>query len=197
MKFRYPDDPSRVTADYLAQLERDYPGMWLAQVKGDGWRRPGYLEDGEWKFYSKRGDGNEAAKQPPQDLVDELAGMGWPDGTALDMEWMGPRCVEELQGRHEFWVFDILFHRGRWLGRRVGFADRLALLGEVWAGLAPGPRVRLLEARDRDLTAFYEEQRRDPLSEGLVLRQRDSGLVGSLSKPTKNPAMIKVKYREI
>ena len=196
MKFRYPDDPSIVTPEYLLELERDWPGHYLAQVKGDGWRRPAYI-DGDVTFYAKRGDGREAKKQPPKDLQDEFASMGWPDGIALDMEWMGPRQVEHLKGRHEFWIFDMVYQGHKWLGRRTGFAERLARLRDVWDGLSMAPRVRLLEARDTGFVEFFEEQKSDPLSEGLVLRRKDSGLIGNLSSATKNPGMVKCKYRDI
>jgi hypothetical protein len=196
MKFRYPDDPGRITAAYLASLEQDYPGVFLAQVKGDGWRRPAYI-DGDITFYAKRGDGREAATQPPQDLVDEFAEMGWPDGIALDMEWMGPRVKEVMKGRHEFWVFDMVYHDHRWLGRRTGFEDRLKRLREIWAGLRPSPRVKLLEPWDGDFVRHFEDQMTNPLSEGLVLRRKDSKLIGDLSSAKKNPGMMKVKYRDI
>jgi ATP-dependent DNA ligase len=197
MKFRYPDDPGRISVEGLAQMEQDWPGYLLAQVKGDGWRRPAYIEEGQVTFYAKRGDGQEAATQPPQDLIDEFMDMGWPDGIALDMEWMGPRCVEVLKGRHEFWIFDMMYFEGKWLGRRTGFEARLRLLREVLSGLSMPPRVKLLETWSSDFVAHFDEQKQNPLSEGLVLRRKDSKLIGSNTSAKKNPGMMKVKYRDI
>jgi ATP-dependent DNA ligase len=197
MKFRYPDDPSRISAEALAKLEQDYPGAFIAQVKGDGWRRPAYIEDGEVTFYAKSGDGGPAAKLPPQDLIDEFVSMGWPDGIALDMEWMGPRLKDVLRGRHEFWVFDMVYQDHRWLGKRVGFEERLRRLRQVWETLATVPRVKLLQTWDSDLVQRFEEQKQNPLSEGLVIRSKTSKLIGSATSKKKNPGMMKVKYRDI
>ena len=197
MKFRFPDDPERAGPEWLATVERDWPGHFLAQVKADGWRRPVYFDGDNVKFYPKRGDGREAKKQPPEELVDTFISMGWPDGIALDMEWMGPRVIKEMQGRHEFWIFDILYHDFKWLGD-VPFEDRLKILREIWNGLiAHRSQVRLLTAHEGSFVELFEFQKKDPLSEGIVLRERTSGLIGSRSKPTKNPGMVKVKYREI
>jgi hypothetical protein len=159
LKFRFPDDPVRITHERIAQMERQYPGIWIAQPKGDGWRRPGYFSDGEWTFYAKRGDGQEAAKPPDEGLVAEFETMGWPDGLALDMEWMGPRCKEELKGRHEFWIFDILYHDGKWVGGKP-FEERLDLLTRVVEAARTGgdfPHVRQVESRHENLSEYFEE----------------------------------------
>ncbi len=200
LKFRFPDDPVRITHEAVADMERQYPGLWIAQPKGDGWRRPGYFSEGKWTFYAKRGDGTSASKPPDEGLVAEFETMGWPDGIALDMEWMGPRCKDEMKGRHEFWIFDILYHDGKWVGARP-FEERLELLKQAHAaarGESEFPNVRLVEDRHENLFEYFAEQRANPLSEGLVLRHRAGKLIGNRAKSVKNSeAMLKVKYRDI
>lgn len=218
MRFRFPDDPSRVSQDELKRMDSQW--VWLAQMKSDGWRRPGYLMDGDsfpqgcplcplgrrqngrhWHFYAKRGTGEEAAKQPPRDLVEELEALDLPSNTALDMEWMGPRMVDELHGRHEFRVFDIHYMQGAWLGEMT-FPERYARLEQVFAAARAATkhsveRVRLVPVVSKDLVKFFEAQKSDPLSEGLVLRHAKSKLVGDLRSPASNRLWRKVKYRDI
>lgn len=219
MDFRYPDDPIRVPHDQLQEMEDLLPGQWIAQPKGDGWRRPGYFENGQWVFYSKRNE--EASKLPPEDLLGELAGMTWPEGTAIDMEWMGPRCVEEMRKRHyglnllpvpyqgktydptpghELWIFDLLYADGKWQGRQPA-DERIAKLEKIFkqasAGSPGHPRIILVQSRREKLADFFQEQTKDPLSEGLVLRQAQSKLIGSARNPAKNKGMLKAKYRDI
>lgn len=203
MRFRYPDDPRRVSADYLKSLEdTNAPGTFLAQVKSDGWRRLAYLEGGRWRFYAKRGDkGEEARRQPPPDLVAELAAFGLPDGIALDMEWMGPRNAAVLKGRHSFRVFDLQYVAGRWQGL-VPFVQRHANLETIWqatlakAKAAP-ERISVVPVVREGLHDFFLRQKEDPLSEGVVVRRASSGLVGGTTAPQDNPSWFKVKYRDI
>lgn len=204
MIYQSPDDPNRVSADFIRRLDADYPpGTWIAQPKYDGWRRPVYISDGKFEFYSKRGGGEQARKQPPSDLVKELEGMRWPDECALDMEWMGPRCKDELRDRYGpgyngFMIFDILYVDGYWQGR-VPFKDRLESLKSIFAVASAGievPRIALAPTYTGSLAEAFEESKRDPLVEGIVVRRSSSGLIGGRS-PKKNPGWMKVKYREI
>jgi ATP-dependent DNA ligase len=204
MIYQSPDDPNRVSVDFLKKIDEEPPGTWIAQPKYDGWRRPVYIEGGKLTFYSKRGGGEEARKQPPPDLVEELASMNWPDQCALDMEWMGPRCREELRERYGdgdyngFRIFDITYVDGMWQGS-VPFRDRLAALQTIFAAASTGlevPRIELAPAVDRGLVEMFDETQRDPLVEGVVVRAARSGLVGG-KNPRKNPQWLKIKYREI
>lgn len=220
MMFRFPDDPSRVSQDELKRMDESAPGTWFAQKKSDGWRRPGYLMNGDtfpdgcplcpmgskkpgrhWHFYAKRGTGVEATKQPPPDLVEELSAMQFPDNVAFDMEWMGPRVVATMQGRHEFRIFDMLFLEGKWLGSDA-FPQRYANLKTIFELAKAGSkstieRVNLVPVVDRELYKFFEDQKMDPTSEGVVLRHAISKLIGNLRKAEDNPLWRKVKYRDI
>jgi hypothetical protein len=188
----------------MHKLERMSPGIWWGFTKGDGWRRPCYFDERGWTYYAKRGEGEEARKSPPDVLRKQFESMKWPRGMALDLEWMGPRLREYFpsEHNHEFWIFDILYHDWKWQGK-VGFADRWELLNEVYDDACGGkpedfPRIRLLTPAKENLVEAFEEEKGNPLSEGLVLRHVEGHLIGNLDKAQKNPvAMKKVKYRSI
>ena len=129
IKFRYPDDPLRVSVDHLKKLQDKEPGRWMAQFKYDGWRCPIYKFDGSFHFYAKRSTTSERDKPPPASLVAELEKLNLPDGCAFDAEWMGPRDIKGLlKGRHYFVLFDMTYHNGIWIGDQR-FDKRFALMG--------------------------------------------------------------------
>lgn len=192
MQYRYPDDPVRITSENLRSM---IPGQWVGQKKLDGWRCPAYLDGGKWTYYSK--DGTRVV-MPPEALRKEFESLPWPDGVALDMEWMGPRQVDILRGRHSFRLFDMLYMGGNWLGQ-MGFMERhgnLATIFDLVKGKS-APSVSVVPVISSDLEGAFEKEKTDPLSEGLVLRMSGSGLVGDLRHKTKNPFWRKIKYRAI
>ena len=206
MKFRWPDDPNRISFERLQEIQEEYgPGAFIAQPKWDGWRRPAYFYPNGWKFYAKRGDGGEAKRQPPSDLVEEFKAMNWPKGIALDMEWIGPRCVSELherygvKGYNGFHIFDILYIEGEWVGT-MPFLERLKNLATIFALATKGEaneRIQIVPHTDSEMVAMFQGAVQDPLLEGIVLRRARSKLVGHPTKASKNPQMMKVKYRDI
>lgn len=219
MMFRFPDDPTRVSREYLRKLDEEPFGTWLAQPKSDGWRRPGYFMNGDlfkdgcpicppsqkkagrhWHFFAKKSDGQEALRQPPQDLVEELSLIPFPDNTAFDMEWMGPRVVDALRGRNEFRIFDLMYLSGIWQGT-IAFPERYANLKSIFAdciGKTSGvERISLVPMVDKDLGVYFDLQKKDGTSEGLVLRHRQSTLIGNVRSVQSNPLWLKVKYRDI
>jgi hypothetical protein len=184
----------------MRKLDAAPPGTWLAQRKRDGWRRPGYRMDGKWTFYSKYLEGDQAKTQPPADLVAELDSLGIPDGTAFDMEWMGRRATDHTGGRHWFELFDLHYYCGQWQGD-VPYSQRYANLKtllELHRGKTSilAPRIILIPVIDRGFSQFFEEQKLDPLSEGMVVKRADSTLYGGFDKPRDNPSWLKIKYRD-
>jgi ATP-dependent DNA ligase len=193
MQYRYPDDPIRITMENLRTM---VPGQWVAQKKLDGWRCPAYFSGGKWTYYSKSG---ERAIMPPEALRRELESLSWPSEVAVDMEWMGPRQVAHLGGRHSFRLFDMLYVNGKWLGD-TWFLERHRNLQTVFALAASGKApasVSVVPVLDGDLVAAFEREKADPLSEGLVIRGAKSGLVGGFHTKGKNAFWRKIKYRDI
>ena len=190
-----PDNPQSVSVDYLCGLDAMAPGTWLAGKKLDGWRRTADNTSGKWVYGAKHTTGP-AAKQMPEELVREFESLPWPKGIALDMEWMGPRVVAAVE-EHSLNVFDLLMLNGEWLGN-VGFQDRYAILRGLMRidCCGSGMNVKIIPVRrNPGLTDFFLEQKTDPLSEGIVVRHKDSTLVGSFSKCATGDRFFKVKYR--
>lgn len=194
---RYPDNPKRVSLDFLRTLDSEPAGTWLAQPKLDGWRKIADSTSGEWHYGAKHTKGD-AAKPLPPELRKEFESLSWPKGIVLDCEWVGCRVVEHVK-EHCLHVFDILMHENDWLGN-MGFWERYKLLAHIFAKASlyiPGPYVHLVPCwPNPGLMDRFMEQLQDPLSEGLVVRHKDSGLVGSFSAPAVNPQWVKVKYRD-
>ena len=196
---RFPDNPKRVSLDFLRTLDADPPGTWLAQPKLDGWRKIADSTTGTWHYGAKHTKGD-AAKPLPPELRKEFESLPWPKGIVLDCEWVGCRVVEHVK-EHCLHVFDILMYENDWLGN-MGFWERYKLLAltfgrAIWdSGLLA--HVHLVPCwQNPGLVDKFMEQLQDPLSEGLVVRHKDSGLVGSFSECATNPQWFKIKYREV
>jgi len=192
MQYRYPDDPIQIPPHELYRLLKEEPDTRVGQFKWDGWRKPAYFENGTWTLHSKR---NEQKQPPPAELMVQLQGWKVPEGTAVDMEWMGPRAVAETEGRHWFKVFDILYCKGEWLGA-MGFMDRHKRLCDLFQRYPPPAVVEFTEVCGRDLIGMFYESKQIRITEGIVVRHRDSGLVGDPCRPVDNPLWNKVKWRQ-
>jgi ATP-dependent DNA ligase len=203
MDFRFPDDPLRISRDALKGLDDEAPGTWCMQPKYDGWRRPIWIhEDGRVAFHAKRNSGEEAAKQPPTDLVEEFRSLGWPTGIALDAEWMGPRLIDVLKGEHRLYLFDIVALNGEFLqgmAPKQRYENLRTLFEMVKAkSKTEASRIVLAPMWEQDLWKHFEElEKHEPLCEGVVLRHKNSGLIGNRWEATKNKLWHKVKWRDI
>jgi hypothetical protein len=203
MRLHVPNNPVRITWDLLKELSGKEPaGKRKAQDKEDGWRRPGYKISGTWTLQSK-GTGEQAAIAVPPGLMKDLADLFFDfDNIAIDMEWVGPRNKDALRERygkdyHGFRLFDIMYLNGRWLGDMPLSErwDMLVTIYELCRAKRPeaARRITLVRTWDGDWDKMFEETRKDPLLEGIVLKRSDSPLVGS----SDNPYWFKVKYRDI
>ncbi len=177
-----PDNPNLIDVDYLRRLDADAPGRWLAQPKLDGWRRWAWLDDAGWHWGAKKG----LARAPlPEDLRRKFEALPWPAGIGLDMEWVGPR---QAGGAHSsLHLFDLWMAGGTWLGK-FPFQHRYHCLANIVAEIDMKEDsalcIFIVSIRaNPGLVALFEAQRANPLSEGLVIRRADSGLVGGGSNP--------------
>lgn len=218
MEFRFPDDPIRLppTSPMFRNIDAD--GSWRAQPKRNGWRRIAYKENGAWTLHAKRDTSPEAKRPLPPDLVQRLAAFPIPDGTALDLEWMGTRDVAFTGGQNWLEAFDIDYWNYQWQGdipfdeRMKSLADLIALcsamvrsdiktliLVPTWKGDIYRQFCRLaMEWKDSQekLTQGKILANEGAISEGLVLKRGNSTLRGDRWKTVDNPAWVKVKYRE-
>jgi ATP-dependent DNA ligase len=193
--FRYPDDPRRISQDYLKKLEdKSKPGQLIGQFKWDDWRLMATKDAGAWRFFAKRGSKEDRSKQPPEDLKAALSSLKLPDGTTLDMGWVGPRDpFKVLKGRHFFVVWDLMYWEGKWQGE-LPYSDRLLHLLAV---VKNSELIQTVESRELDLSKMFEESKAHPEYEGIVVKRANSKLVGGWAKAEDNPSWWKVKYRDI
>lgn len=179
----FPDNPVRVGPEFLKLCDREAPGKYIAQKKGEGHRRISHCDNGAVLWQSKRQ--SEAERMENQEEYEnEIRHL---DGVSLDHEYIGPvRCLGEWP-RKELYTFDILRYAGQWL-RNVAFSERIIMMRDL--GIKT-PR----QATNPGLLDFFMEQMQDPTSEGIVVRRADSGLILDESRCRDNPFMWKVKNR--
>lgn len=195
MDFREPDNPKMTTIDVIMRRERDEPGKWVGEPKGDGWRSPLYNADGTWIRHSKYQTGPQAKTPMPRTLIQELEKLEFPKGTAFDAEWMGPRSVAYTHGHHWLIIYDLLYFNGQWQGD-IPYKERkqnmttLINLHRVRTGVK-AENIIIVPYVEKGFKAFYDEQKKNPLSEGGVWKRWDSTLKGG----GDNPAWLKVRCR--
>jgi ATP-dependent DNA ligase len=196
--FRYPDNPNQVGPAVLLQVEREEPGKFVGQFKWDGWRHPLYFYEGKWHEFAKHT--YQAKKEVPAALLKELESLQFPEGTAFDTEWMGNRCTLALNGRHFFVLFDLLYYNGKWQGdvpyiERYGNLKTLVELHKAKAG-KDTPNIILEPIREVGLEAMFQESKKNPLTEGIVVKARNSKLKGGTIACQHNGSWMKVKWRQ-
>jgi ATP-dependent DNA ligase len=181
--FTYPDKPVQAGPLIL-------PGLggqdWLAQFKYDGWRTLIYKDHaGQLHLLSNKRKPIDASPGARQKLAEDLRHLA-PD-SLLDSEWVARRAGN-AQGVERFVVFDLLRWRGTDYTRRGALDRWVELCGLVPAALR-------VEATREDFAAFFEESKRHPLTEGIVLKRTTSPFLGSCRACRVNPQWLKVKWR--
>lgn len=192
MTIRYPDSPTLINLSVLAKLDADPPGTWIGTQKVDGRRLMCYKEptmDGlkcsEWRYRAKN---KEDAMPLPEPLKTEFESMAWPSGVGLDVERTGLRKAGD---RSQLFVFDLLHLDGQWVGNWP-YQKRYLWLYDNWIS---SMNVFLVEARPNPgLVEYFHEQRKDPLSEGLVVSAADCTIKGSYHRSAESSRMFKVKF---
>lgn len=181
--FTYPDKPVQAGPLILPALQA---GDWLAQFKYDGWRTLIYKDQaGMLQLLSREREPIPSSRKALEALAEDLRPLA-PD-TLLDSEWVARRAGNAA-GVERFVVFDLL----RWRG--VDYTQREALARWVeLCGLVPH-HLRVQATRDA-YGAFFDESKRDPLTEGIVLKRITSPFLGSCRKCRVNPQWLKVKWR--
>jgi ATP-dependent DNA ligase len=202
---RHPDSPVKVSVAFLQELDRQPAGTWIGSVKLDGFRRVADNTSGRWEYQARHTKGP-AARKMPDSLVKEFEGLPWPEGLCLDTEYLGLRCVDHLKGSHSLHVFDVLTFNNTWLGNWP-YCERLALLHEMYGNLF----AHLIDTDADEITnihyiptqcnpglvEMFEAQKQNPLSEGIVVRHKDSKLVGGFNGCKNGDRMYKIRYREV
>ncbi len=203
----YPmHNPRRVPLDWLRMQAggTEAAPTWLCQPKWDGWRHQAWKDGGRWLHFSK--DGEPAGRMPPPGLLKELYDLfADQDGIAVDAEWVGPRCHDELRaigrpGWNGLVLLDLVYVNGAWQGR-VPYAQRFANLRTMVAlakGRARSEGVSVVETVYSGFEGFFEESRRNPVLEGVVMKRASSLLLpGLLDGKGQSHDWKKIKWRNV
>lgn len=179
---RLPDKPFLRPARCLPHLDKDY----CAQLKYDGHRCVVEI-DKEIRFFSRHAKPLHVC----DDVKNAIRRLNFPNGTALDTEWMGPHRASvptEYLG-----MIGLLWYEGNWLGgltERTRFSMMYDVMDGKWSNL-----VREIPFEYNDYVGLFDRAKLDPTTEGIVLKHHASKLVGNTDKSAKNMLWSKVKYR--
>jgi ATP-dependent DNA ligase len=180
--FRYPDKP---TTSSLGVLDHLVDGEWLADLKYDGWRAL-IRWDGNMVTFTSRH--RKALPGTPGLLLEARDCLHGLPPALLDGEWMGRRDDQP----ESLVFFDMLEIGAESCWSRTADDRRTRLVGMIQRLT---PRIRMVEYVDRGYRDFFERSK-VPGCVGIVLKRKDSKLIGSIRNSVDNPNWLKVKWRE-
>lgn len=208
MDLRYPDKPNELSAQHLQYLDDQHDS--IAQQKLDGWRCLIVRDDsnkfvekwggerswyrGRFLFLSRRAiDKGGPTSFPVSDqVVQAVSKLNLPDQSMLDGEWLNRRTKEDQIGEC-LYLFDVLWFDDLWQGRSP-LINRLELLDQITSrGLSQ--YLRVPDSARNGFVEFFETQKKLSWTEGVVIKELDSTIVGDRSGSVKNGSWIKVKWR--
>lgn len=178
--------------DFLQRLDCELPvGLYIAQPKLDGRRRVVHKDGKTITVQAKNKEQQDTALPLPGEIMAQLEEMFFniikQDNLSVDCEWVGLRPdVEGHHQRHELFALDLLRCEGLWL-RKIAFVDRLTMLKKIGFPILP------METNP-NLCEFFQRQLCYPISEGIVVRRSDSGLVLGLNSCCLNPNWFKIRW---
>lgn len=182
----FPMKPVRIypgpTADRLLNDPK-----WVIETKYDGCRAMVYVgSDGTIEVWNRHERIIPESRIP--DIYAELRRLPLPPGTVLDGE-VYPRGVvataTPAPGVYKLALFDIMQVRGSLDARQ---ARLRAILESVSLS-----RVHFVEQAEVDKRQFLARAMADPLCEGVVLKQRDSGRVDNPKRSVESPVWLKIR----
>lgn len=193
MRRRFADKPNQMSAAQLPVF--DLQGGWIATAKQDGWRCLVEVDgDGKIEFLSR------VWKRLPvsDSLRKVVAGLELPKNTMLDGEWMARR--PDYKGPETLHLITIPWYDNEWLGgqpEEARWAVTMALMEKIsqMPGYDANHPIKLPNWTDRDYSKLFEWSKTDPTTEGIVLKRKNSTLIGDLSSSKDNPQWIKIKWR--
>ena len=190
----YPDKPWEQKPEFLAGW--DQSGKYACEQKIDGWRMMIIITEKGLEFISRHNknhtrDIEPELKKAAQELLEHF-----PVQTQIDAEWLSRRsCNKEYKLTPRIFLLDVMRYGSEWLLSKT-YDERHKLIEDVM------PKIRDRVHIDTPPTAtagtfvsFYEDQKKVPYSEGVVIKHRDSKLVGNRNECAKNTLWFKVKYR--
>lgn len=206
MELLLPDQPMQRSQSSLAELD---DGTRFADAKEDGFRCEILVnEHGGIQAMSRH---NKPLAVCPQ-LIEKVKAIGLPPNTQIDSEWMRMREVWVNLGLPEvLYMHDILVFGGKDL-RDVPCWDRRQMLLDLLKFQIKPKRlgknvvafvyewenensIRVPDMCERGFVDFFEEQKKIPWVEGVVIKNKESESYASLVKAKKVAHWQKVRFR--
>lgn len=124
-------------------------------------------------------------------LLEAASAIDLPDQSMLVVEWMKRRCVDAKLPECVY-VHDVYWLNGEWLGRKM-LVERSNMLGKL---VVVNELVRRPDEVETGFTEFFKKQTTIPYTEGVVIKSKQSFIIGGTNGSKDNPMFVKVKWRE-
>lgn len=190
----YPDKPIEQSPKQLQSL--DDSNNYCCQQKIDGWRVIVIFTPQKIEFLSRHNKNLTDDVEPAiKKEIQSLAKI-FPAQTQLDTEWLSRRsCSKDYKLAPKLFLLDIIRYGDKWL-LSTPYEDRLKLLTDDLSKTTGLEQVQFpLTAPPSTYVKFYEEQKKIPFSEGVVLKHKKFTIIGNRKECAKNPLLLKIKYR--
>lgn len=163
----YPPKPKRIWPDALKGMSNDTD--WIAELKVNEWRAPALAQDGVVELWNRHGTILKRQDRYVGRLRRRLARVLPSTPTMLDGGLVNYRTTDT---KGVYYAFDVVMIEGEWIGDYT-YDERRKILRQLfrkeceWLWL---PRY----VQRRKYT-YYKKSIGDGLSEGIVLKHRESG----------------------
>lgn len=195
----FPDKPIERHPQDLEQWDN---GDYICQQKGDGWR----LEickslRGQTLYISRHNKvmDNDVEPEIKEQVARLMAFL--PTRSQLDGEWLSRREATNKKSKPHLILFDVIRKDGQWYLNKP-YAERWDELQQLWLkaitehGPDAFPNISLVvTAPEGEFVAFYEAQKTIAQSEGVVIKHKQSTLIGDRKESKINPRWYKIRYR--
>lgn len=199
LKIRNPDKPIRTSQDMLKTFTQE--GGYICTAKLDGWRCMVDWDGNEPSFHSRR----EVEKGGPtilgvspsvqEEMKKFLIDNKIPSNTRLDTEWMSQRT----NGPEQIHLIGLQYWDGHWIGNKIE-EIRWAII----SSFKYDDNIQIVNHTITNYEEFFNQLKETDLkkpkeewwAEGVVLKHKNSKLIGDLKTCRKNPQWFKVKWRD-
>lgn len=190
----FPDKPFEQDPKFLEEWDKSR--KFICEQKIDGWRMVIIITEYGMEFVSRHNKNHTADIEPEVKKAALELRDHFPVQTQIDSEWLSRRARSpgrELKPR--LFLLDVIRHGPQWLLSKT-YSERHKLLEVAIPNISDRDRIDLPPTAEAGaFTSFYEEQKTIVFSEGVVVKRKDSKLIGSRTDCAKNPQWFKVKYR--
>ena len=187
----YPDKPHECSPDDIPRWDT---GDYVCQQKIDGWRVLIFLDDTP-RIITRHNKDITTEVDPALLAQVEALKESFPAKSIIDAEWLSRRACSNQRGiEQRLYVFDIMRLGKKWM-KLENYQNRLDALIEGLERLELDRIMLPDHAPEGSFSEFYEQQKKIPISEGIVVKHKASTIVGDRKGSKKNPRWFKVRYR--